>query len=106
MAGTQHDFIGVISDTHGLIRPEALDAIRGSTLIIHAGDIGSPDVLDRLRVIAPVVAVRGNNDTDKWAEALPEMETIAFKTTKICVLHDLKTMTLNPARTGVGVVIS
>ena len=68
--------VGVISDTHGLLRPEALEALRGSELIIHAGDVGNPAVLDRLRLIAPVVAVRGNVDTAPWAEELPETEVV------------------------------
>ena len=71
-----HDFLGVISDTHGLLRREALDALRGSELIIHAGDVGKPEILERLREIAPVVAVRGNVDTAPWAEALPETQVV------------------------------
>jgi putative phosphoesterase len=64
--------LGLISDTHGLLRREALDALRGSDLIVHAGDIGAPAVLDALRAIAPLVAVRGNNDSDAWAQDIPE----------------------------------
>jgi putative phosphoesterase len=67
--------IGLISDTHGLLRPEALDALAGSDLIVHAGDVGKPEILDRLRELAPVVAVRGNVDHGPWAEALPEAHT-------------------------------
>jgi uncharacterized protein len=81
--------VGLISDTHGPVRPEALQALRGSDLIIHAGDIGEPEVLDRLREIAPTFAVRGNNDTDAWAAALPERQTVAAGDRQICVLHQI-----------------
>ena len=75
MAGT----IGVISDTHGLLRPEAVDALRGSELIIHAGDVGAADILDELRSLAPVVAVRGNVDEERWARTLPRTKTVRFR---------------------------
>ncbi len=68
--------IGIISDTHGLLRPEAIDALRGIELILHGGDIGKAEVLTELAKIAPVLAVRGNNDTEAWAEAIPETQTI------------------------------
>jgi uncharacterized protein len=68
--------VGLISDTHGLVRPEALAVLQGSELIIHAGDIGEPEVLDALRGIAPTFAVRGNNDTQAWAGSLPEKEIV------------------------------
>jgi uncharacterized protein len=68
--------VGLISDTHGLVRPAALEALKGSQLIIHAGDIGTPEVLDELRAIAPTFAVRGNNDTQAWSVTLPEKEII------------------------------
>jgi hypothetical protein len=80
--------LGVISDTHGLLRPEALDALRGSDLIIHAGDVGKPEILKRLREIAPVVAVRGNVDTAPWAEELPETQVLRVAGRNIYVLHD------------------
>ena len=67
-------FVGVVSDTHGLVRPEAVEALKGSELIVHAGDVGGPEVLEELGRVAPVVAVRGNNDRGAWAEALPEFE--------------------------------
>lgn len=86
--------IGIISDTHGLLRPEALKALEGSQHLIHAGDIGKPEILERLRKIAPVVAVRGNNDRGEWAEALPETHTIQLGETRLFVIHDLKS---NPA---------
>ena len=85
--------IGVISDTHGLMRPEALRALAGSQLIIHAGDIGDPGILDALRKIAPVVAVRGNIDT---ASALPESELIEQEGKSIYILHDVNQLDLDP----------
>lgn len=98
--------LGVISDTHGLLRPEAVAALRGSELILHAGDVGSPSVLERLSELAPVVAIRGNCDEGAWAEALPETETLALGAMTLCLIHDLKQ--LNPAgdASGVDVVIS
>jgi hypothetical protein len=82
--------IGVISDTHGLLRPEALRALRGVDLIVHAGDVGTPDVLDGLRAIAPVVAVRGNNDREAWARVLRRTETFALAGVRMHVVHDVK----------------
>jgi uncharacterized protein len=84
--------IGVISDTHGLLRPEVTDAFRGVSLILHAGDIGCPEILDGLRGIAPVIAVRGNNDTGAWAKRIPEVETVKVGSVSIHVVHDVKTM--------------
>lgn len=81
--------IGLISDTHGLLRPEALAALRGAELILHAGDIGRPEVLDGLRELAPVVAVRGNVDRGAWMETLPERETVWFEGLGIHLLHNL-----------------
>lgn len=98
--------IGVISDTHGLLRPEALAALRGSELILHAGDIGSPEVLRALEALAPVVAVRGNNDTDGWAEAVPERQTVDTAGQRLLLLHDLKTLGLDPAAQGLQAVIT
>jgi putative phosphoesterase len=98
--------IGVVSDTHGLVRPEALAALDGSELILHAGDIGSPEVLDALRGIAPVVAVRGNNDTGAWARKLPREEVIETGALSIYLLHDLKEIDLDPAAAGFRVVVS
>ncbi|MGH7231970.1 MAG: metallophosphoesterase family protein [Nitrospiraceae bacterium] len=90
--------IGVISDTHGLLRPEAISALQGSDLIIHAGDIGTKAILDRLHTIAPVLAVRGNNDTGPWAENIPatRIETIGGVTVQI--LHDAKELVAPCAR--------
>jgi putative phosphoesterase len=98
--------IGVISDTHGLVRPEALAALRGTDLIIHAGDIGSPAVLEALRNIAPVVAVRGNNDTGAWASALPLTEIVDVAGLRLYVLHDLKELHLDPAAAQLRAVIT
>jgi putative phosphoesterase len=98
--------IGVIADTHGLIRPAALAALQGSTLIIHAGDIGAPDVLSALEAIAPVVAVRGNNDHGAWAEALPETAVIEHGAFRLYVLHDVKCLTLDPQAAGFHAVIA
>jgi uncharacterized protein len=101
MAGT----IGVISDTHGLLRPEAVDALRGSELIIHAGDVGAADILDELRALAPVVAVKGNVDEERWARTLPRTKTIEFEGHKILVLHILDDLNLDPAGAGISAVV-
>jgi uncharacterized protein len=98
--------IGVISDTHGLLRPEALTALTGAERIIHAGDIGSPNILEKLQTIAPVTAIRGNNDKGAWAEALPESLLIEVRGHSVHVLHDLAQIDLSPAAAGVAVVIS
>jgi uncharacterized protein len=97
---------GVISDTHGLLRPEAVKALEGVDMIIHAGDIGKPEILDALHVIAPVVAVRGNNDTGDWALTLPETEVVEVGRTALYVLHDVHALDLDPAAAGFGAVIS
>jgi putative phosphoesterase len=99
-------FVGVISDTHGLVRPEALEALKGSELILHAGDVGGPEVLEELGRVAPVVAVRGNNDRGAWAEALPEYEAFEVNENFVYVLHDLKELDLAPAAAGFRVVVS
>ncbi len=106
MSVGRRGFVGVISDTHGLLRPEALEALAGSELIIHAGDVGGPEVIEALRRIAPVVAVRGNNDRGEWAEALPEYEATEVGGTFIYVLHDLKELDISPATAGFRVVVS
>jgi uncharacterized protein len=98
--------IGLISDTHGLLREEALDALRGSDLIIHAGDVGDPEILESLRKIAPVVAVRGNVDTAEWAKALPETAVVETAAANIYVLHDSKALDLDPAAAGFRIVVS
>ena len=98
--------IGVISDTHGLVRAEAASALRGSDLIIHAGDIEEPGVLEALRKIAPVVAVRGNVDTGVWARGLRLSEIVELEAGRILVLHDLNDLDLDLAAAGVRAVIS
>ncbi|MGA1984855.1 MAG: metallophosphoesterase family protein [Candidatus Sulfotelmatobacter sp.] len=98
--------IGVISDTHGLLRPEALEALRGSQHIIHAGDVGAPEILDELATIAPVTAIRGNVDKAAWARRLPETEAVEIGGVLIYVLHDLKQLDLKPEAAGFKVVIS
>ena len=98
--------IGVISDTHGLLRPEAVAALRGSELIIHAGDVGDPQILKRLEKIAPVTAVRGNIDSSAWARALPETAVLEAESHQIYVLHDLNQLDLNPKAAGFAAVIS
>ena len=84
--------IGVISDTHGLLRPAALDAMRDSDLIVHAGDIGDPSILRALAALAPVTAVRGNNDFGDWADALRDVETIVAEGTRLGLVHDVKSL--------------
>jgi putative phosphoesterase len=98
--------IGLISDTHGLLRQEALQVLRGSELIIHAGDVGKPEILEELRKIAPVVAVRGNVDTEPWAQALPETAVAEAGAATIYVLHDVNALDLNPAASGFRIVVS
>ena len=98
--------VGVISDTHGLVRPEALTALRGSDLIIHAGDVGAPEVLETLRALAPVTAVRGNNDRGDWAEGLRESEAVEVAGTWLYVLHDLHELDLDPGAAGFAAVIA
>jgi len=97
--------VGVISDTHGLLRPEAVAALQGSHLIIHAGDVGSPEVLDRLGHIAPTYAVRGNIDTQAWARKLPATEAVAVGSLVLWVLHDRSELDLDPAAAQFAAVI-
>jgi putative phosphoesterase len=96
--------IGVIADTHGLLRPEALTALAGSSLILHAGDIGKPEVLQGLQAIAPTIAVRGNNDKGKWAEHISERETIEVDGVLIYLLHIIQDFDAEAAR--VQIVVS
>lgn len=98
--------IGLISDTHGLLRPEAVALLAGSDLIIHAGDIGRPEVLDALRSLAPVIAVRGNNDRGDWAECVAETEAIEYAGLACYVLHDLQALAIDPAAMGFGIVVA
>jgi putative phosphoesterase len=98
--------VGLISDTHGLMRPEALRALDGSDLILHAGDVGKPEILDALQLLAPVVAVRGNIDKGEWARALPLTATATVGSVAVYVLHDLQQLDLDPAAAGFQVVVS
>jgi putative phosphoesterase len=98
--------IGVISDTHGLLRPEVARAFTKVDLILHAGDIGSAEVLQELKSIAPVVAVRGNNDKERWARAIPETEVAEIAGVRFYLLHDLKKIGFDPAHRRFRVVIS
>jgi putative phosphoesterase len=98
--------IGLISDTHGLLRKEAVETLRGSELILHAGDVGKPEILEELRKIAVVVAVRGNVDTESWARALPETAVAEAGAALIYILHDVKALDLNPAAAGFRIVVS
>jgi putative phosphoesterase len=98
--------IGLISDTHGLLRKEALQTLCGSELIIHAGDVGKLEILQELKKIAPVVAVRGNVDTEPWAQALPETAVAEAGAAMIYILHDVNTLDLNPAAAGFHIVVS
>jgi putative phosphoesterase len=104
--GRNVGLIGLISDTHGLLRPEALRALDGSDLIVHAGDVGKPEILDALKRLAPLVAVRGNIDKGGWADALPLTATIEAGSVAVYVLHDLQQLDLDPAAAGFHVVVS
>jgi putative phosphoesterase len=97
--------IGVISDTHGLLRPEGVAALRGAEHIIHAGDVGKPEILEMLREIAPLSAVRGNIDKGAWARKLPETEVVEFGGRAIYILHDLAKLDLKPQAGGFKAVI-
>jgi hypothetical protein len=98
--------IGIISDTHGLLRPGAERRLAGVDHIVHGGDIGRPDIIDALRRIAPVTAIRGNVDTGDWAVAYADTELVRLAGKSIYVLHDLKTLRIDPVERGVDVVIS
>jgi len=98
--------IGLISDTHGLLREEALLALRGSELIVHAGDVGQPELLEKLRELAPVVAVRGNVDMGAWALSLPDTAVAEALSANIYVLHDVNALDLDPAAAGFPIVVS
>jgi uncharacterized protein len=97
--------LGVISDTHGLLRPEAVDALRGSDRILHAGDIGASEILEMLAKIAPVTAVRGNVDTKSWARALAETEVVEAGGVSVYILHNLGQLDLKPEAAGFRVVV-
>ena len=98
--------IGLISDTHGLLRPEALAWLAGCDHIVHAGDIGDAGILQQLRVLAPLTAVRGNNDHGSWADTLKMAESLQFDTVRLHLLHDLADLAIDPVAAGVQVVVS
>ncbi|UPJ46514.1 metallophosphoesterase family protein [Bradyrhizobium sp. 200] len=98
--------IGIVSDTHGLLRPEAEQGLAGVAHIIHAGDIGRADVLVRLRRIAPVTAIRGNIDTADWAKHYPDTRAVQLGERSFYVLHDLQALQIDPAVCGIDVVVS
>jgi putative phosphoesterase len=98
--------VGLISDTHGLLRPQALEALRGSDHIVHAGDITGPEILAPLAALAPLTVVRGNNDRGAWAAELPETALLQAGAVRIYVIHDLKELAIDPRAEGVRVVVS
>ncbi|HZV97390.1 MAG TPA: metallophosphoesterase family protein [Methylophilaceae bacterium] len=98
--------VGLISDTHGLLRPEAIEFLRGSNFIIHAGDICEPKILSELRALAPVTAVRGNNDHGPWAEDLRSAEFLRVDAVTVYVIHDLADLNIDLSSAGVHVVVS
>ena len=98
--------IGIISDTHGVLRPEGIKLLAGTDHIIHAGDIGAPGVIEGLRRIAPTTAIRGNIDIGQWAKDYPDTELVALHGRALYVLHNLKEMKLDPAASGIDVIIS
>jgi len=97
--------VGVISDTHGLLRAEAIEALRGSDFIVHAGDVGAPEILGKLGAIAPVTAVRGNVDGGSWARRLPKTEVLEVEGISIYVLHILEELDVKPEAAGMSVVV-
>ena len=112
MAGARSDstsdiqVIGLISDTHGLIRPEALEALNGVELIIHAGDIGKPEVIAALKAIAPVLAIKGNNDIGNWARPLPDTKLVKSGGTQLYVIHNVNDLDCDPVARGYRAVVS
>jgi len=98
--------IGIISDTHGLLRPEALAELQGCDRILHAGDIGTPEVLQQLHELTPATAVRGNNDKGRWTEGLPVSITLSIRRVGIYPINDLAELSINPASTGISIVVS
>jgi putative phosphoesterase len=97
--------VGVISDTHGLVRPQAIAALRGCAIIIHAGDVGNPDVIVELRGLAPVFAVRGNVDTGEWAAPLPMSQQVEVGALRFFVLHRIAELDFDPAAAGIAAVV-
>jgi uncharacterized protein len=97
--------VGLISDTHGVLRPEAVEFLRGSDHIVHAGDVGDAEILDVLSSLAPLTAVRGNNDRGRWAARLPEVQRLSIGPARVFVIHDLGAMDIDPPDEGVDVVV-
>jgi len=97
--------VGVISDTHGLLQPAAIEAFKDADLIIHAGDVGKPDILEDLQAIAPVEAVRGNMDMDGWAHKLPKTKLIEVGSVLLYVIHDVYKIDIKPAKAGISAII-
>jgi uncharacterized protein len=98
--------VGIISDTHGLLRPEASAFLRGCEHIVHAGDVGGPHVLQELALIAPLTVVRGNNDKGSWAEELPDSVRVRFEKVALYLIHDLAQLEIDPGADGVRVIVS
>lgn len=98
--------IGLISDTHGVLRKQALEALEGSDLILHAGDVGKPEILDALEALAPVVVVKGNVDNAPWARALPATAVAELGPATIYLLHNVRELQIDPARAGFDIVVS
>jgi len=97
--------VGLISDTHGLLRPEAVKALQGSELIFHAGDVGKKEVLEELRKIAPVIAIRGNVDTAAWCNKLKERELVEAGAATFFLIHNIADLDLNPAAAGIHIIL-
>jgi len=97
--------VGLISDTHGLLRPEAIDGVSGSDAIIHAGDVGRPEILDRLAEIAPVTAVRGNIDVKPWAQSLPVVQSVVLAGVGLFVIHDQNDVARHPVPPDARIVV-
>ncbi len=97
--------IGLISDTHGLLRPKAVEELRGSELILHAGDVGEPEILEELRKLAPVVAIRGNVDTAAWCSVLKETELVETENAAFYLIHNINELELKPQAAGIDIVL-
>jgi hypothetical protein len=106
MSNRQRKVIGLISDTHGLIRPQALEALRDVDVIVHAGDIGKLEVIDSLKTIAPVIAIKGNNDTEPWAKPFPDTKLVKTGTARLYIIHNVKELAVDPVARGFDAVIS
>ena len=100
------EVVGLISDTHGLVRPQALDALRGVDLVIHAGDIGKPEVVEALMRIAPITVIKGNNDRGAWAKKLPDTTILSVGGVRLFLIHDVHDLDFDPFERGIAAVIS